>query len=196
VIRAFGLAFIPLFVAMDVVGLLPVYLGLATGMSELERRRVALEATLTAAGVGVGFLVLGDMILHVLGISSGDFQVAGGLLLLVISVHDLLHPDRPLREVSARIGVVPLGTPLIVGPAVLATLLALGRSAGYPATILAFVLNLVIVSVALRWASTIERAVTEAGARAVAKVASLLLAAIAVAMIRTGMTGALTDLRP
>jgi multiple antibiotic resistance protein len=152
-----------------VIGLLPVYLDLTKGLREAERRRVAIEATFTAAGVGLGFLVVGDFVLHVLGVSVGDFQVSGG------------------------IGVVPLGTPIIVGPAVLTALLALARSQGYPVTILAFGLNLIIVSFALCWASLIERTIGEAGARAVAKVASLLLAGIAVSMIRTGVTGALRE---
>lgn len=180
-------AFVSLFVAVDVVGVLPVYLALAAELAESERRRVVAEATLTAAGVGVGFLVVGDAALHLLGVTVGDFEVAGGLLLLVLSVYDLLHPVAPLRQVGVRSGVVPLGIPMIVGPAVLTTLLALGRSHGYLVTLVAFSVNLVLVWVTLRWARQIGRALGEAGARAVAKVASLLLAAIGVTMMRRGL---------
>ena len=76
-----ALAFLPLFVAVDVVGLLPIYLGWTASLSEVERRPVALEATLTATVVGVSFLLAGDAILTVLGVTVGDLQVAGGLLL-------------------------------------------------------------------------------------------------------------------
>lgn len=144
-VRAFLLTFIPLFVAVDIVGVLPVYLGVTALLDEAERRRVVFEATLTAAGVGLGFLLVGDAVLHLLGVTVGDFQVAGGLLLLVLSVHDLLHPELPLRQPGARLGVVPLGTPMIVGPAVLTTLLALARTHGYPVTLLSFALNMVLV---------------------------------------------------
>jgi multiple antibiotic resistance protein len=182
-----AVAFVSLFVAVDVVGVLPFYLGLASTLAEPDRRRVVGEATLTAAGIGVGFLVVGDAALRVLGVSAADFQVAGGLLLLVLSIYDLLHPVAPLRQVGARIGVVPLGTPMIVGPAVLTTLLALARAEGYLVVLAAFGANLVLAWAALRWAGSIERVIGEAGSRAVAKVASLLLAAIGVTMMRTGL---------
>jgi multiple antibiotic resistance protein len=108
-------------------------------------------------------------------------------------VYNLLHPDQPLRRTSGRIGVMPLGVPMIVGPAVLTTLLALARAQGYATTGVAFILNLAIVWVALRWAFFIERVLGEAGSQAVAKVSNLLLAAIAVMMIRLGIVAALRE---
>lgn len=188
-----AVAFVSLFVAVDVVGVLPFYLGLASTLAEPERRRVVAEATLTAGGIGVGFLVVGDASLRVLGVSGADFQVAGGLLLLVLSIYDLLHPVAPLRQLGARIGVVPLGTPMIVGPAVLTTLLALARTEGYGIALAAFAANLLLAWGALRWAGAIERVLGEAGSRAVAKVASLLLAAIGVTMMRTGLVAILAS---
>lgn len=191
-LRGLLTAFVSLFVAVDVVGVLPVYLGLANALDEPGRRRVVTEATLTAAAAGAGFLVAGDAALQVLGVSVPDFQVAGGLL-LVLSIYDLLHPVAPLRQVGARIGVVPLGIPMIVGPAVLTTLLVLARTEGYAVTLAAFGANLVLVWAALRWAAAIERVLGEAGARAVAKVASLLLAAIGVTMMRRGLVALLRE---
>jgi multiple antibiotic resistance protein len=192
-VQAFWSAFLPLFVAVDIVGVLPVYLGFVAAVDESTRRRIVVEATLTAAGVGGGFLFLGDAILHVVGVSVGDFQVAGGLLLLVLALYDLLHPELPLRQPGVHLGVVPLGTPLIAGPAVLTTLLTLARSHGYLLALLAFGVNLVLVWVALRWASLIVRVIGEAGARAVAKVFALLLAAIGVTLVRRGVELALQE---
>jgi multiple antibiotic resistance protein len=117
--------------------------------------------------------------------------MAGGLLLLAI--YNLLHPELPLRQPSGHLGVVPLGTPLIVGPAVLTTLLTLARSHGYALTLTSFVINLVLVWVTLRWASTIVRAIGEAGTQAMAKVFGLLLAAIGVTLIRRGLELTLRD---
>jgi multiple antibiotic resistance protein len=186
-VQRFLSTFLPIFVAVDIVGVLPVYLGLVTELDAEARRRITVEATLTAASIGVGFLFLGDVILHVLGISVGDFQVAGGLLLLVLAIYDLLHPELPLRQLGVRLGAVPLGTPLIVGPAVLTTLLTLARSHGYGMTLLAFSLNLVLVWVALWWSGVVVRVIGEAGARAVAKVFALLLGAIGVTLVRRGL---------
>jgi multiple antibiotic resistance protein len=191
-IRGLLLTFIPLFVAVDVVAVVLVYLGIGVRLPEPARRRLILESTITAAAVGLGFLFAGDAILGFLGVTVGDFQIAGGLLLLVLSIHDLLHPDMPLRQPGTRPGVVPLGIPMIAGPAVLTTLITLARTHGYALTVTAYVLNLVIVWGALRWASLVGRLLGEAGGRAITKVLSLVLAAIAVTFIRRGVMSALT----
>jgi multiple antibiotic resistance protein len=191
-IRGLLLTFIPLFVAVDVVAVVLVYLGIGVRLPEPARRRLILESTITAAAVGLGFLFAGDAILGFLGVTVGDFQIAGGLLLLVLSIHDLLHPDMPLRQPGTRPGVVPLGIPMIAGPAVLTTLITLARTHGYALTVTAYVLNLVIVWAALRWASLVGRFLGEAGGRAITKVLSLVLAAIAVTFIRRGVMSALT----
>lgn len=190
--RDFLLAFIPLFVAVDVVALVPIYLGIGMPLDEPARRRLVVEATLTAAAVGLGFLLIGDAVLSFLGVTVGDFQVAGGLLLLVLSIYELIHPELPLRQPGAHPGVVPLGIPMIVGPAVLTTLLTVARTHGYTVTLIAFALNLVTVWIALRWASLIGRVLGEAGCRASAKVFNLVLAAIAVTFVRRGVMAALT----
>ncbi len=190
-IRTLLLTFIPLFVAVDVVAVVLVYLGIGMPLDEAARQRFVLEATMTAAAVGLGFLLVGDAVLYFLGVTVGDFQIAGGLLLLVLSIYDLLHPELPLRQPGAHPGVVPLGIPMIVGPAVLTTLLTLARTHGYTMTLIAFALNLVIVWVALRWASLIGRALGDAGCRAITKVFSLVLAAIAVTFVRRGVMEAL-----
>lgn len=189
--RSFLLAFIPLFVAVDTVGLVPIYLGISGGIDEPERRQLVVDATLAAGAIGLGFLFLGDGILQFLGVSVGDFQVAGGAVLLVLSIYDLLHPEAPLRQSGARLGVVPLGVPLIVGPAVLTTLITVARTHGYLVTVVSFLLNLAIVWAALRWAWLLRRVLGDAGSRAVAKVFTLLLAAIAVTFIRRGLLAAL-----
>ena len=190
-LRALLLTFIPLFVAVDVVGVVLIYLGIGLSLDEPTRRRLVLEATMTAAAVGLAFLFVGDAVLSFLGVTVGDFQIAGGVLLLVLSMHDLLHPETPLRQPGARPGVVPLGIPMIVGPAVLTTLLTLARSYGYAMTLIGFALNLGIVWVALRWASLIGRLLGEGGSRAISKVFSLVLAAIAVTFVRRGLAAAL-----
>ena len=163
-----------------------------TSRSKTEVRKTlrafALELVVYAALVVIYFFA----VLHFLGVTVGDFQVAGGVLLLVLSIYDLLHPELPLRQPGADLGVVPLGIPMIVGPATLTTLLTLARTHGYTMTLIAFALNLVIVWAALRWASLIGRVLGDAGCRAITKVFSLVLAAIAVTFVRRGVMAALT----
>ncbi|MFQ5847567.1 MAG: MarC family protein [Candidatus Methylomirabilales bacterium] len=185
------LACVALFVAVDILGVLPVYLSLTVGVPVEERKRLPWQATLTATLVGVGFLLIGEPLFRVLGVSVADFQVAGGLLLLALSLHDLLNPGKVLRRPAPAVGAVPLGTPMIVGPAVLTTLVILVQSYGYPITLLAFGLNMGVAFLVLRYAGALGRVLGEAGSRAIGKVASLILAAFGVSLVRRGVLGSL-----
>lgn len=182
-------AFVALLVAVDILGVLPVYLSLTADLSFEERGKLPRQSTLTATAIGVGFLLVGQAIFPVLGVSVGDFQVAGGILLVVISLHDLVNPGKVLRRPAASVGVVPIGTPMIVGPAVLTTLLILVQSHGYLITALAFGVNMAIAFLVLRYAVNLARLLGEGGSRAVGKVASVFLAAFGVSLVRRGLPG-------
>jgi len=182
----FLLAWIPLFVAIDPLGLVPLFLGITEGMSAETRKKTSLQATWTAVIVAIGFIFLGKSIFRVLGITVADFQVAGGLILLVLAVQDLLKGWEEKSHPTGEFGVVPLGLPLIVGPATLTILLILMDSVGFWYTFIALVVNLVIVNLAMHYSGLLARCVGLTGLRAASKVVSLLLAAIAVSMIRQG----------
>lgn len=189
-----GLAFIPLFIAMDAVGTLPILLGLSENMELRERVRMVRYAMLTALGLGLGFIALGKMVFWLMGIEVYDFLLAGGLILFILAARELLT-ERRMEQVSAdggMIGVVPLGTPLIVGPAVLATLLLLidryQGAVGISAVIVAFFVNLAIAWLIFAQGNRIAGLLGRSGLRAASKIAMLLLAAIAVMMIREGVT--------
>lgn len=183
------LAFVALFVAVDILGVLPLYLSLTVDLPVEDRKRLPWQSTLTATAVGVGFLLVGDAVFRVLGVTVGDFQVAGGILLLVLALHDLINPGKVLRRPTPAVGVVPLGTPMIVGPAVLTTLVVLVQSHGYAITLLAFSVNMGLVFVVLRYAGAVGQVLGEAGSRAIGKVASLFLAAFGVSLVRRGLPG-------
>lgn len=185
--QAFLLCFIPLFFAIDVVGLLPVFIGLTVGMSVEQRRGVVRAACITGITVAAGFVFLGDTIFRVLQVTTADFRIAGGILLLVFAVEDLMLGGKPRRSPSPTMAVVPLGMPLIVGPGVLTTSLLLLQQHDYVPTLAALVANMLVVFVALRFSEQILRVITQAGAVAAAKIASLFLAAIGVRMLRDGI---------
>ncbi len=180
------LAWIPLFVAMDPLGMVPVFLGVTGDLEQRERVAVANQATVTAAAAALGFMFLGKAVFRALGIGVADFQVAGGLILLVLAGRDLVAPERGQAQPQPDMGVVPLGLPLIVGPATLTAVLALVDSVGWPATLAALALNLTLVNLCLRFGEFWTRLIGVRGLRALSKVVALLLAAIAVNMIRRG----------
>jgi multiple antibiotic resistance protein len=187
-VDTFLLAFIPLFVAIDVFGVIPLFLALTEGMDPRQKRTLTWEATLTAFVISVAFLIAGKMLFSFLGITESDFRVGGGVVLLVLAVYDLLFSKEKKREVGDSAGVVPIGIPLIMGPAALTTIIILVDAYGYFLTIASLLANLVIVLVVFLQATRVAQVMGNAGSRAVAKVAALFLAGIAVMMIRSGIT--------
>ncbi|MBE7444429.1 MAG: MarC family protein [Planctomycetia bacterium] len=183
----FLLAFIPLFIAIDVIGILPVFMSLAEGTEKPQKTKIIHQSVITALSVSIGFLAIGKFDFSVLGIEIYDFKIAGGLLLLVFAINDLLFAEKGKRTFSATMGVVPLGIPLIVGPAVLTSIIITVDTYGYVPTITSLVINLIIVWIVLLKSEFIHRLMGNGGSKAFAKVAALLLAAIAVMMIRRGL---------
>ncbi len=187
-LRDLPLTFVPIFVAMDALGVLPFILSLTQDMKLSERTRTVRYALLTALGLGLGFIAIGKLVFRLLGIEVADFLVAGGLILLVLAIKHLAtgkFAEAPLGE--QMVGIVPLGTPLIVGPAVLTTLLLLIDRYAILILILAFVLNLGLAWLVFSQANRITKLLGSGGLRAASQIVSLLLAAIAVMMIRQGI---------
>jgi multiple antibiotic resistance protein len=183
------LPFIPLFVAFSVLGILPIFVSLTSEMSRPERKKVARQSVLTGFLVSIGFLIAGNWVFALLGITVFDFQIAGGILLFIIAIIDLIFPEKTRTFPRETMGVVPIGIPLIVGPAVLTLLLMIVHTYGYISTILCLVLNLLIVWLAFDQSDRIMGLMKEGGAKGIAKVFALLLAAFAMMMIRMGAKG-------
>ena len=179
-------AFIPLFVAIDPIGVVPLFWGISQGVDTNRKRRIVNQATWTAAIVAIGFMFLGKLIFRALNITVADFQVAGGLILLGLAAHDLLGVGPGISKTTEDFGVVPLGLPIIVGPATLATLLIVMDSVGIIYALVGLLLNLGLINLCFRNSDAIARVIGMPGLRAFSKITSLLLAAIAVAMIRRG----------
>ena len=187
-LNALILSFIPLFVAIDVLGVIPLFLSLTDGLGRIEKRKLITEATLAALAVSFTFVFGGRAIFNFMGITEDDFRVGGGIVLLVLAVDDLIFSSESRRNPETKVGIVPLGIPLIIGPAALTTLLILRDTYGTVPTIFSLLANLFIVWLVFRNSESLGRIMGEAGSRAVAKVFGLLMAAIAVMMIRVGLT--------
>ena len=186
----FWICFVPLFVAVDAVGVLPMFIGLVQDMDEKATRRIIYQSVLTAAAVAFAFLAVGTYLLGLMGITVFDFMIAGGCLLFIISMTDLLSAPKARRQVDPEsMGAVPLGVPLIAGPGVLTTSILLLNEHGLGPTAVSLALNLLIAGVAFRFADAINRVIGKTGSKILSKIASLLLAAIAVMMVRRGIVG-------
>lgn len=184
----FWLCFVPLFVAVDAIGVLPMYRGLVEGVEKPRLRRLILSSVGTALLVALAFVGMGKTILKFVGITIADFMVAGGILLFILSLSDLLSDDKPQRRVDPEdLGAVPLGVPLIVGPAVLTTGMLLADEHGIVMTAAAVAVNVLIAGVLLWFSEGIHRVIGKAGEKILSKLANLMMAAIGVMIVRKGM---------
>jgi multiple antibiotic resistance protein len=166
-----------------------IFIGLGANVDAKRRQQEAILGILTALGISIGFLLLGKLVFRALGITVADFQVAGGLILLAFAVRDLLDLGSERRPVAEAFGIVPLGMPLIAGPALLTALLVLADSVGLTYTVLSLLINLLIVAVIFRYADLLTKWMGRQGINGISKLVSLLLAAIAVSLIRRGWLG-------
>ena len=181
------LAFIPLFFAMDPVGVLPLFVSLTHGIDPAAKRNIIAQSLITAAAVATGFIFLGRLIFKFLGITMGDFMMAGGAILFCLSMLDLTGQNKSRRKKTDEVGAVPIGTPLIVGPAVLTMSLVLLSQHGIVPTLAAVFLNITLVGILFVFADFFINLIGASGSRALSKVLSLLLAAIGVMMVRRGI---------
>jgi len=189
-IESILLTFIPLFVAIDPLGTLPYYMSIIRGHSPEEKKKLALQGVLTALIFGVAFTLTGRWVCALLGITPSDFQIAGGLLLLIFSIQELFgySTNQPVGDPADDfLGIVPLGIPIIAGPATITTLLVLSDQHSFSIIILALSINMIITLVLYLFSEQILRKFGEATSRVTAKVFAIFLAAIGIMMIRKGL---------
>jgi multiple antibiotic resistance protein len=187
-LSALALTFVPLFIVIDAFGNLPFVLALSEGMSRRQRRRLIDIALITAAAVGLAFLFFGQLILRAMGISVGSFAIAGGLILLALSIKYILT-GRMVEAIREEMtAVVPIGTPLLAGPATITTLLLLYGQFPWYVVLISFVLNLAIAWGVFLAGNQVMGFLGQGGARAISNIFNLLLAAIAITMLLRGLS--------
>jgi len=186
-------AFVTLFVIMDPPGATPIFLGLVSDKSPATRRKLAWQAAAVSFIVITTFALFGRLVLSYLNISLESLQAAGGLLLLIVAL-ELLMGGRPGSEnrKSNNIALVPLGTPLLAGPgAIVATIVFFGKAEGtaeWFSVVAAIACALSVSLITLRFSGIVKKIFRPAGVVLLARVAGMLLAAIAVQMIADSVT--------
>lgn len=193
-------AIVSLLLVANVVPILPVVLDVVEPVHRSKRRRTMLSALLVGNLSALAFVVAGGPFLTAVGSGIDDLRVAGGLILLVFAVYDLLFSREQRKEAlseiisaespndSSKVGLVPLGIPMMVGPATLATALFIGEVYGLVVATTALVLNGLVNAGLLIVGARLLESIGHGAMRTVGKVFGLLLAAMAVSMIRNGVT--------
>ncbi len=181
------MTFVPLFIVIDAFGNLPFLIMSGEGMDRRQKNRIVNYAVLTATLVGLIFLFLGQFILNVMGIEVQEFAIAGGIVLLILSIRYMITGHMVSVAKEEMVAIVPIGTPLTVGPATIATLLLLAGQFPLYWVLISFALNMMITWVIFFLSQKIARFMGQGGLTAISRVFSLLLAAIAVSMILGGL---------
>jgi multiple antibiotic resistance protein len=194
----FGAVFVTLFVIMDPLGNIPLFLGLTGGRTNRTRGRLAGQAVLVSLFVITLFAIVGQQILHFLGIGIPALQGAGGLLLLIVALELLTdRSDAPSEVRDVNVALVPLGTPLLAGPGAIVATIVFVQQAEAVADVTAIAAGIVAIHLAvylsLRFSVGITRVIKESGIVLLTRIAGLLLSAIAVQLVADSVRGFLAE---
>ena len=196
-------AIIALFIIVDPLGNIPIFVGLTENVPQTQRKKIYNTAVLVGTVLLLVFAFTGQLILNIFGLSIYSFEVAGGILLLIISIRILISGTRESAPESPEsIGAVPIAIPLLVGPGAITTVifdlqvneqvyantLFNGILIATIIAILAVVVVMALTWVILKYIDGVYKVLGKTGALIIARVMALLIAAIAVQYILTGVT--------
>jgi multiple antibiotic resistance protein len=180
-------SFVTLLVIFDPPGATPIFLALVSDKTERERRRLAWQAAFVSLFVIATFALFGRLILDYMNVSIEALQAAGGLLLLYVSLELLTGKVSESESAGTNIGMVPLGTPLLAGPGAIVATMIFVQQADTPQRIGGLVIAIVavhlLIGLVLMMSTKILKIIKESGVTLLARIAGLLLAAIAVQML-------------
>lgn len=179
---------ISLFIIVDPIGNIPIFIGLTQGISGEERRKVFRTATLTGFILLLAFAVAGNEILNIFGVGLPSLMIAGGLLLLIIAIKILVGWEIGEKLTPESIGAVPIAVPLLVGPGAITTTILSLQEYGALITVISVVIVFALTWLILRYIELLYRVLGRSGSAIIARVMALLIAAIAVQYIVKGIT--------
>ncbi|MBV72158.1 MAG: hypothetical protein CMH52_12595 [Myxococcales bacterium] len=186
-------ASLAIFVSMNIVTTAPIYMSLTEGISDSERPKLVRSAVILAGVVACLMTLVGTDLLRLMGVTISDLRLAGGLVLLGLGFYDLvLSRGQRIAQAAEDIGPVPIGVPLLVGPATMTTLIVMTEAHDKLTVAAAFLPNLILAYLVLYFAHKILPILGDAGTKAIGKLMSLMLMAIGVAMIRSALQNILS----
>jgi multiple antibiotic resistance protein len=182
-------AVLVLFIVVDPLGNIPIFMSLTEKMSKDKKRKTFNTATLTGIILLLVFVFVGQEIFSIFGVSIFSFEVAGGILLLIIAIRLLITGKIiDIDESPESVGAVPIAMPLLVGPGAITTVIFNLQQYGIALTSLAIIITLVITWIILRSADKVYHFLGHSGSLVIARVNALFIAAIAIQYILVGIT--------
>lgn len=181
-------AVIALFVVIDPIGNIPIFIALTKKLEKEEHKAVSKTAILTAGILLVIFGVAGSQILQLFGITIFSFMIAGGILLFIIAIELLTYGEwRFASSVKGETGVVPIAFPLLAGPGAITAVIILYQTSGFLINVLSIIIVITITYIILRLVNPIYKVLGNRGSMVVSRVFAVIIAAIAVEYIVEGI---------
>lgn len=184
-------AILLLFIAVDPIGNAPLFYGITAELESARRQAIVKKSIIVATLILLLFAVAGDALLYYFGLMLADFRIAGGIILFIYGIAGIFGRTEAetigRSEEAESLAIVPLATPLLAGPAAIATVLYLKALYGLTITLLSIAVNSAVTFTMLYHSQKLMELLGRNGAIALSKIMSILLAAIAVAMIRSGI---------
>jgi multiple antibiotic resistance protein len=182
---------IALFVVIDPIGSVPVFLALTQKMERTQKTSVTKTAIITAAGLLFVFAIAGTQILSIFSITISSFMMAGGVLLFIVAIELLTHGEWKFAAAGGQgeSGIVPLAFPLLAGPGAITAVMISFQTAGLLVSALSIIIVIGITYIVLRYVDTLYRILGRRGSIIVTRVFAVLIAAIAVQFVVDGIRG-------
>ena len=176
-----------LFAITDAIGNLPIFYSITKDLDKKERHEAFLTAAIFSFALLIIFMFLGNFILTLVGIQMSDFKIAGGLLILVIAIIILVRGSLFQAKEKIEVGVVPLGCPLLTGPGAITTAMVALATYGTPIALTAVTINFMLSVLVLSFGERICKSLGENGAMIIGRIMTIILAAIAISFIHSGI---------
>jgi multiple antibiotic resistance protein len=192
--------FIILFVVIDPPGSIPIFIAVTKGMRKEDRKKELNQAVIVATVLLLLFAFLGKLLLDMLGISLNSFMIAGGILLLLISF-DLLKGEHKCGVVGesglgAGVGAVPIGTPLLAGPGAITAVMVIIQSSGTVVVFVSILSAIIATRLLLGQSERLFEIIGKVGSEVLSRVVGIIVAAIAIQFIGSGIIGMYQPLAP
>ncbi len=187
--------FITLLVIFDPIGNIPLFQTFTATFDSSKKRRIINRSVMIAMAILAFFALGGFLVFEIFNISINDFRIAGGILLFILSIEGLLGKEEARWISSEDVAVVPLATPLMAGPGAIYTVIYLMQGPyGATVTLFAILSNIIIQWVLLFYSERVLRTIGKTGSTIISRIMAFILSAIAIGMIREGITAILVGL--
>ena len=178
-----------LFIVMDPIGNAPLFYVLTKDLSAKERRNIVNYSVFVAIIILLIFALVGDLVMDYLGVTTNDFKIAAGLVLLIYSILGFLEARPAPKYDKKSLAIVPLATPLLAGPGAIASVIYIKYTWGLYVAIVSTIIASTISLLILHTGQFLDRVLGKNGTLILDKIMMLLMAAYAISIIRSGILG-------